>query len=647
MIASANGLASSVRADARAVAGWSTVRRRGREPAEEEVQPVSSIVLARVLIASLLRFDRRRSVAVLLLTLSMSVASGASLVMLVPLLQVAGLDVGGGAVGRLGEMAATALSALGVSVTVSSVIVVYLAIIGGSAALTRLHAITSAELYQGYVRDLRRRTYAAITRASWIHFLRRRGSTFTHILTSELERVGGATAAIVNLIVQALLASLYLGLALYVSPAATLLVVALGGVLVAAVARPTRLGRMKGEAVSRAYEGMFAAINEHVAGMRVSRSHGTEAHHLRVFDDETASAARAMTGLRRNQADVAFLLQIGSATILGLMFYVALVVVGLQLATILLLLYLFARLVPLLNELQKGTQQVLNLLPAYEHAQEVLRSLEEESEIEGVVGSEEQVTLRESLSLQGVEFAYGEAASPVVRGLDLVLRAGEVTALVGVSGAGKSTVADLVVGLLAPTKGRVLLDGEPLLGRLRWQWRRRIGYVSQDTFLFHDTIRQNLKVVREEADDALLARALRDASAGFVLDLPQGLDTVVGDRGARLSGGERQRIALARALLRDPALLVLDEATSALDTESEGAIHAAIGRMHGRLTILAITHRLASARGADRIYVMEEGQIVETGTWDSLLADQGGRFRALCAAQGVLDAPRLALGDPV
>jgi ATP-binding cassette, subfamily C, bacterial len=624
------------------------MRERGGQPADEAVQAVSGIRLARALLSSLLRFDRRSSFVVLLLTLSMSVVSGASLVMLVPLLQVAGLDVGGGAAGRLGDMATTALATLGITVTVPSVILAYLVIIAGSAALTRLQAVVTAELYQGYVRDLRRRTYAAITRASWVHFARLRSSTFTHVLTSELERVGAATTAIVNLIVKSLLTTLYFGLALYVSPAATLLVVALGGSLVAALAGPTRAGRAKGAMVSTAYEAMFAAINEHVAGMRVSRSHGTEPHHLRLFDERTASTAHAVTDMARNQANVTFWLQVGSATILALMFYIALVVVGLPLATILLLLYLFARLVPLLTGLQKGTQQVLNLLPAFEHVEGVLRSLEQEAEIEHEPMAEgEGVHLRGQLAFERVAFTYDPVSPPVVRDLDLVIRAGEVTALVGVSGAGKSTVADLAVGLLAPTKGRITLDGVPLAGAVRRQWRRRIGYVSQDTFLFHDTIRQNLLIVREDADDAMLEYALREASAEFVLDLPAGLDTVVGERGTRLSGGERQRIALARALLRAPALLIMDEATSALDAESDAAIHAAIGRMHGRLTILAITHRLASAREADAIYVMEDGSIVEVGTWESLLANPAGRFRALCAAQGVVDTPRPILRDRV
>jgi ATP-binding cassette, subfamily C, bacterial len=170
-------------------------------------------------------------------------------------------------------------------------------------------------------------------------------------------------------------------------------------------------------------------------------------------------------------------------------------------------------------------------------------------------------------------------------------------------------------------------------------WRRRIGYVNQDTFLFNDTIRENLLSVRPDAGEEVLIGALHAAAADFVLGLPDGIDTVVGDRGIRLSGGERQRIALARALVRRPAMLVLDEATSALDAENERAIQRAIDRMAGRQTILVIAHRLASVRSADVIHVMEDGRIVESGSWEALMEDPRGRFRALCRAQGVEDLP--------
>jgi ATP-binding cassette subfamily C protein len=208
--------------------------------------------------------------------------------------------------------------------------------------------------------------------------------------------------------------------------------------------------------------------------------------------------------------------------------------------------------------------------------------------------------------------------------------------VVGPSGAGKSTLADLILGLIAPVRGRILVDERPLTPDRIPAWREHVGYVAQETFLFHDTVRANLQWARPGASDAAIRAALAAAAATEMVDrLPRGLDTVLGDRGERLSGGERQRLALARALLRQPALLVLDEATSHLDSENERRIQAAIEQLHRHVTILVITHRLSTVRLADVIHVVEDGRIVESGDWDSLLSREKGRFRALCLAQGL------------
>ncbi|MDF1522394.1 MAG: ATP-binding cassette domain-containing protein, partial [Trueperaceae bacterium] len=320
--------------------------------------------------------------------------------------------------------------------------------------------------------------------------------------------------------------------------------------------------------------------------------------------------------------------------ILGAVFWFALEVLALPLAGILLLLYVFARLVPQVTGLQRQVVGIVQQLPAFERIEDLIARYEASAE---VAGGPTPLPLRRALRVEDVSFRYDDApATPPLAGVSLTLRAGTTTAIVGPSGAGKSTLADVLVGLVPPTEGRVLVDDVPLEGPKVASWRRSIGYVHQDTFLFHDTIRKNLRLVRQDADDAAIRAALSAAAADFVHALPDGLDTVVGDRGVRLSGGERQRIALARALLRQPALLVLDEATSSLDAESEAAIQEALDRMSGQRTVVVIAHRLATVRHADAIYVLEAGRVVQSGTWDHLIAERGGRFRALCEAQGLV-----------
>jgi ATP-binding cassette subfamily C protein len=190
------------------------------------------------------------------------------------------------------------------------------------------------------------------------------------------------------------------------------------------------------------------------------------------------------------------------------------------------------------------------------------------------------------------------------------------------------------MGLLKPDQGHILVDGRAVYLYGNAAWRQGISYVTQETFLFHDTVRANLLWARRDASEAELQQALCLAAAEeFVAGLPQGLDTVLGDRGVRLSGGERQRLALARALVRRPTLLILDEATSALDGANEQRIHQALATLHGRLTIVLITHRLSTVRMADRILVLDDGRVVETGTWAELWSHSDSRFRSLMHSQ--------------
>ena len=247
----------------------------------------------------------------------------------------------------------------------------------------------------------------------------------------------------------------------------------------------------------------------------------------------------------------------------------------------------------------------------------------------------EKIDIGNGIKFNKVSFSYA-GNSPVIKDLDITIRAGKTTAIVGPSGAGKTTIADLLMGLIVPCEGNILIDGREFDPERIRVWRLQIGYVPQDTFLFNDTLRANLLWAKPDAKEEEIKQALRFAAAEeFVSGLPRRLDTILGDRGVLVSGGERQRIALARALLRKPSLLILDEATSSLDSENEKRIQTAIEKLHGQMTILVISHRLSTIHGADVIHVIEDGLLVESGTWDELVSKDNGRFQALCRAQGI------------
>ncbi len=276
---------------------------------------------------------------------------------------------------------------------------------------------------------------------------------------------------------------------------------------------------------------------------------------------------------------------------------------------------------PILSSLLHTNISINNFIPSYEQLVALRRQAKISTEI---IGDRQFQSLNDSIELNNLYFSYPGSDS-TLSNVNIKIQSGEVTAIIGESGSGKSTIVDLVLGLQTPNKGDITIDHVEFSQWNQNSFRRKIGYVSQDTVLFYASIRDNLLWSANNATEEELWNALRLSNAeSFILEMPEGIDTVVGDKGVRLSGGQRQRIALARALLRNPDLLILDEATSALDTKSELAIQDSLNKLSKKITILIVAHRLSTISNADMVYVMNQGKVAENDSFFNLSRKKHG-----------------------
>lgn len=556
---------------------------------------------------------------------------GAGLMLLIPLLQLVGLDVQSGVTGRVSEAISYVFNFLGLKPVLPLVLVLYVLIVSSQALLSRWQATENLLLQQEVAKSLRVRLYVAMTRASWPFLAKMRSSDILQVLTNEIDRIGLGTYYLLTLLVSVITSSIYLFFAIQLSWVATGLVLLCGLALTLLQKRGIKNARITGREVSLATKKIYAAGQEHIAAIKTTKSYGAEERNIAIFSGLAEDALQRYHALGHDLAVSRAAFEIGSVIILSLIFYIAIELIHMPLANLLILFFLFARILPRFSNIQQSYQQFQGLLPAYTSFKDLLHKLEDAAEQMVII--DRGIKINDGIRLNGVSFGYNETS--ILDDLDLFIPAGKTVAVVGPSGAGKSTLADLIMGLLLPTKGSLLVDGSPLTAQNIYSWRSRVGYVSQDTFLFNDTIKSNLLWACPGASDLAIQKALLQAAAEeFVLRLPLGLETVLGDRGVAISGGERQRLALARALLRQPDLLLLDEATSNIDSENENKIQESIERLHGSTTVLIITHRLSTIRNVDVIYVLERGRLVESGSWTELIA-LGGRFNALCNEQGV------------
>ena len=487
--------------------------------------------------------------------------------------------------------------------------------------------------YVGFsaVTDLRQRVFDKVLRQSARFFEQNNTSAMMSAIMLDLEKIQVATSHILaDMLRQGFTAVALLFVILQNDWRLSLVsLTVLPGVLI-----PTaRIGRRIRRSTRRAQDdaaGVSRILHETLTGYQVVKSFTMEDVESSRFQEAANSLKKSNLRYVAQQALASPIIEIfGAITI------------------VLLLAYARSRIVEHTMSAGEFTSFVIALLMLYEPvkrltgihnifqqalgaSQKVFEYLSMDEDIRDAANAKPLGPFSHSVRFEEVHFAYPSAPDrPVLRGLDFELKAGEVLAVVGTSGAGKTTLVNLLPRFHDPVSGRVLVDGHDVRDVTLHSLRAQIGIVAQDTVLFDDTVRNNIRYGRRDADDAQVEEAARNAYADeFIRTLPQGYDTLVGERGAKLSGGQRQRLSIARALLKDPPILILDEATSHLDTQSEMLVQRALANLMQDRTVIVIAHRLATVRRADRIMVIEDGRLHEQGSHDELLA-RNGLYRKL------------------
>ncbi|UVI31516.1 ABC transporter ATP-binding protein [Paenibacillus spongiae] len=573
-----------------------------------------------------------------------SLLDGIGILLLIPMLSISGIVDGNVSIPSMDE-ALSFLREFPVSTGLILVLGAYLVISVTQFIMQRKLNMQNVDIHQSFIHELRLRSYRELLSAKWEFYLNRRKSDIINTLTAEMSRVNTGVHLCMQTTTSIIFTVIQIGLALWISAPITLLVV-ISGVLLALFSRrfskrSMALGRVTVE-LSQQY---MAGITDLFNGIKEVKSNRLEHSRMKWVQMLSGKLRQEQREFTRIRTASQLLYKISSAVLIAAFIYTSVIFFQSRPEQMIVIIVIFSRLWPRFINIQANFEQVSSFIPAFRSLYELQKHSNEEAEHQSALAEiqdlrrTEPLRMKQGIGCRNVYFRYrSEESGYALENVSLQIPVNQMTAIVGRSGAGKSTLIDLIMGLIQPEEGEVLIDGKPLTGEKLKQFRHSISYVPQDPFLFHGSIRDNLLLVEPDATDERIWEALElSAAASFIRQLPQRLDTLIGDRGIKISGGERQRLVLGRALLRKPSILVLDEATSALDTENETKIQEVLDQLRGKTTILVIAHRFSTIRNADQVIVLDQGRIVQNGDYKQLALEQRGLFRKLLGARRDFD----------
>lgn len=468
--------------------------------------------------------------------------------------------------------------------------------------------------------------------ARWQFFVSNNYGVLGNTILKETESIGLSFERVVTILSNLLRMACYISMALLVSWRLTAMAL---GLIVIFLAPFLLLGRLTyriGTAHTRASNAFQGTVVETLSAAKLILGFGNQRKSLRRMVESLTPYLKTAIQFVMVRVVTPLAFEPLGFIIACIVMYVGAVHDQLRLSELFIILYALRVSGDLALQTASERNHLENLAPSLEQIDRLTQEAEQLAQFSGPRAFER---LEREILIKDVSFTYPHHPE-VLRNVTVVIPKGRMIAIVGKSGSGKTTLVDILMGFYEPTSGQVFIDEVPLTEFEMLSWRQRIGFVPQDPFLFHTSIKDNLLWAREEASQAELEEACEQANAiEFVRRLPRQMDTIVGDRGIRLSGGQRQRIALARALLRKPEILILDEATSSLDSHSELLIQESVEQISQHMTVVAVAHRLSTIKKADRIYVLERGAVAESGSFDELMRLSGGEFFKAAELQGL------------
>ncbi|AUX10552.1 ATP-binding cassette, subfamily B [Halalkaliarchaeum desulfuricum] len=481
-----------------------------------------------------------------------------------------------------------------------------------------------------YTREIQKRSFDNALDARIAYFDEEGSDDILNAIVTQAEYAGRTIKYVIQLIEQFFLALMYLAIALILAPYLTLFAIALLGgftVLFRYVVEP---GYELGDKVAEANELVQQTAQAGTQGIRDTKAFGLRKELFQDFLDAVNQFAESSIKLRRNEQAIKSFYNLLTAVSVFILIYLAIVFADMSLGALGIFLFAMFRLGPKASNLNSLFYKVENNLPHLVRTQQFIDELERNSEPDA--DAEPVPSEVRTVEFDDVWFSYNDDEQ-VLRGIDFEVEKGEFIGFVGQSGAGKSTIVSLLARMYEVDRGEIRANGRPIDEMDIDEWRDRLSLVRQSPFIFNDTLRYNLTVGNRDVSERELDRVCEIAKVDeFMMDLPEGYDTMLGDDGVRLSGGQKQRVALARALIEDADLLVLDEATSDLDSNLEKQVQQAIEEMERDYAIITIAHRLSTVKNADRIYTVEDGRITEAGEHGELV-DNGGKYAELYGIQ--------------